>query len=56
MKCPLFLKVVRSSSAGSKARVTSWQIKAFSIRKLDRKDAAPNPPSTTEAQPDEASF
>jgi single stranded DNA-binding protein len=35
----------------AKALITSWQIKAFSIRKLDRKDEAPTA-AATDAPPD----
>jgi hypothetical protein len=46
---------VGKGKSKAKAQVTSWQIKAFSIRKLDRKDTAPASPAAAaaQAQPDE---
>ena len=41
----------------TKAQSTSWQIKAFSIRKLDRKESARAAPATQgEAQPEGEPF
>ncbi len=37
----IYEKEVGKGKAKAKAQITSWQIKAFSIRKLDRKDTAP---------------
>ena len=41
----VYEKEVGKGKARAKAQITSWQIKAFSIRKLDRKDTAPAAPS-----------
>ena len=48
-------KEVGKGKAKANVEITSWQIKAFSIRKLDRKDMAPASPSAAaaEAQPEE---
>jgi single stranded DNA-binding protein len=46
----VYEKEVGKGKAKAKAQITSWQIKAFSIRKLDRKDAAPAAPSAAAAQ------
>src|SRR6267154_5148077 len=43
-------KEVGKGKAKAKAQITAWQIKAFSIRKLDRKDTAPATPSAAAAQ------
>ena len=45
----VYEKEVGKGKTKTKAQITSWQIKAFSIRKLDRKDTAPAAPSA-EAQ------
>ena len=38
-------------------QVTAWQVKAFSIRKLDRKETVPTAPATpAEAQPSDEPF
>jgi len=53
----VYEKEVGKGKTKAQVPVTSWQIKAFSIRKLDRKESAPAPPSTTgEAQPGEEPF
>jgi single-strand DNA-binding protein len=44
-------KEVGKGKAKTKVQITSWQIKAFSIRKLDRKDEAPTA-AATDAPPD----
>ena len=49
----VYEKEVGKGKNKAKAQITSWQIKAFSIRKLDRKDAAPAAASA-EAQPGES--
>jgi single-strand DNA-binding protein len=53
----VFEKQIGKGKTKIKTEVTSWQIKAFSIRKLDRKESAPAAPSATpEAQPGEDPF
>ena len=48
----VYEKEVGKGRNKAKVPVTSWQIKAFSIRKLDRKESAAAAPSTmAEAQP-----
>jgi single-strand DNA-binding protein len=51
----VYEKEVGKGKTKVKAQITSWQIKAFSIRKLGRKDTAPASPSAgaAEAQTDE---
>jgi len=49
-------KEVGKGKNKAKAQLTSWQVKAFSIRKLDRKDTAPAAPGTTDAQPGDAPY
>jgi single-strand DNA-binding protein len=46
----VYEKEVGKGKSKAKVQVTVWQIKAFSIRKLDRKDTAPASPSATAAQ------
>jgi len=45
----VFEKEVGKGKSKAKIQITSWQVKAFSIRKLDRKDTAPAAPSTAVA-------
>ena len=52
----VYEKEVGKGKNKSKVQITAWQIKAFSIRKLDRKESAPTAPSKAEAQPEEAPF
>jgi single-strand DNA-binding protein len=52
----VYEKEVGKGKNKAKAQITAWQIKAFSIRKLDRKESAPTAPSTAEAQPGDAPF
>jgi single stranded DNA-binding protein len=49
-------KEVGKGKAKAKAQITSWQIKAFSIRKLDRKESAPTAPATAETQQEDGPF
>jgi single-strand DNA-binding protein len=49
----VYEKEVGKGKSKAKAQLTSWQIKAFSIRKLDRKDTAAATASA-EAQPGES--
>jgi single-strand DNA-binding protein len=46
----VYEKEVGKGKTKIKVPVTAWQIKAFSIRKLDRKDTAPASPSAAAAQ------
>jgi hypothetical protein len=46
----VFEKEIGKGKAKTKTEVTSWQIKAFSIRKLDRKESAPASPSAAAGQ------
>jgi hypothetical protein len=52
----VYEKEVGKGKNKAKAQITAWQIKAFSIRKLDRKESAPTAPSTAEAQPGDSPF
>ena len=52
----VYEKEVGKGKNKAKAQITSWQIKAFSIRKLDRKESAPTAPSAAETQPENAPF
>ena len=53
----VYEKEVGKGKSKAKAQITSWQIKAFSIRKLDRKESAPTAPATqTEQQPEGEPF
>jgi len=53
----VYEKEVGKGKNKTKTETTSWQIKAFSIRKLDRKESAPTAPSTqAEPQQQEAPF
>jgi len=53
----IYEKEVGKGKNKTKAQITSWQIKAFSIRKLDRKESAPTAPTTkTEQQPEGEPF
>jgi single-strand DNA-binding protein len=45
----VYEKEVGKGKGKTKVQITTWQIKAFSIRKLDRKDTAPAPPSAAKA-------
>lgn len=47
-------KEVGKGKAKAKAQITSWQVKAFSIRKLDRKDTGPTAPGAAGTQPEGA--
>ena len=52
----VYEKEVGKGKNKSKVQITAWQIKAFSIRKLDRKESAPTAPATqaqaqSEAEP-----
>ena len=47
----VYEKEVGKGKAKAKVQIMSWQVKAFSIRKLDRKDTAPAAPSAAAAQP-----
>ena len=49
-------KEVGKGKDKAKVQITSWQVRAFSIRKLDRKDAAPVPPAATEVKTEETPF
>ena len=42
----VYEKEVGKGKTKAKAQVTAWQIKAFSIRKLDRKETVPTAPAT----------
>jgi single-stranded DNA-binding protein len=46
----VYEKEVGKGKNKTKAQITSWQIKAFSIRKLDRKESAPTAPATQNGQ------
>ena len=50
----VYEKEVGKGKTKVKAQITSWQIKAFSIRKLDRKESEPTPLSTAETQQENA--
>jgi hypothetical protein len=52
----VYQKDVGKGKAKSKVPITSWQIKAFSIRKLDRKESVPTAPPTEKAQPEGEPF
>jgi single-strand DNA-binding protein len=47
-------KEVGQGKTKAKAQITSWQVKAFSIRKLDRKDAAPTAPRASGTRAEDA--
>ena len=49
----VYEKEVGKGKTKAKAQITAWQIKAFSIRKLDRKESAPTAPATEKTQPEE---
>jgi single-stranded DNA-binding protein len=42
----VYEKEVGKGKTKAKAQITAWQIKAFSIRKLDRKESVPTTPAT----------
>jgi hypothetical protein len=53
----IYAKEVGKRKNGAKAQITSWQIKAFSISKLDRKESAPTAPAApAEARPEGEPF
>ena len=52
----VYEKEVGKGKTKAKAQITAWQIKAFSIRKLDRKESAPTALATEKTQPEEAPF
>ena len=53
----VYEKQVGKGKNKSMVPITAWQIKAFSIRKLDRKESAPTAPATkTEQQPEGEPF
>ena len=50
----VYEKEVGKGKTKAKAQITAWQIKAFSIRKLDRKETVPTARRRTEkTQPEE---
>lgn len=49
-------KEVGKGKTKAKAQITYWQVKAFSIRKLDRKDAAPAAASAGRGPGEDAPF
>jgi hypothetical protein len=48
----VYEKEVGKGKTKAKTQITYWQVKAFSIRKLDRKNATPTAP-LAERQPEE---
>jgi single-strand DNA-binding protein len=52
----VYEKEIGKGKNKSKAEITAWQIKAFSIRKLDRKETVPTAPATERTQPEEIPF
>jgi single-strand DNA-binding protein len=52
----VFEKQVGKGENKSKAQITAWQIKAFSIRKLDRKETVPTAPATEKTPSEEIPF
>jgi single-strand DNA-binding protein len=53
----VYEKEIGKGKSKGKVQITAWQIKAFSIRKLDRKETVPTAPATApEPQPEEAPF
>jgi hypothetical protein len=52
----VYEKEVGKGKNKSKAQITAWQIKAFSIRKLDRKETVPTAPATEKAPTEEIPF
>jgi single stranded DNA-binding protein len=50
----VYEKEVGKGKTKAKAQIRAWQIKPFSIRKLDRKESAPTTPSTAEPHPEDA--
>jgi single-strand DNA-binding protein len=52
----VYEKEVGKGKNKSKTRITAWQIKAFSIRKLDRKETLPTAPATEKAPTEEIPF
>ena len=52
----VYEKEIGKGKNKGKVQITAWQIKAFSIRKLDRKESAPTAPATEKTQPEEAPF
>src|ERR1700691_5530224 len=52
----VYEKEVGKGKTKAKAQITSWQIKAFSIRNLDRKETVPAAPSTEKRQLEEIPF
>ncbi|MGA2814208.1 MAG: single-stranded DNA-binding protein [Candidatus Acidiferrum sp.] len=52
----VYEKEIGKGKNKSKAQITAWQIKAFSIRKLDRKETLPTAPATEKAPTEEIPF
>jgi single-stranded DNA-binding protein len=52
----VFEKEVGKGKNKAKAQITAWQIKAFSIRKVDRKESVPTAPATEKTQPKQGSY
>jgi single-strand DNA-binding protein len=52
----VYEKEIGKGKNKSKVQITAWQIKAFSIRKLDRKETVPTAPATEKAPPEEIPF
>jgi single stranded DNA-binding protein len=52
----VYEKEVGKGKTKAKAQITAWQIKAFSIRKLDRKESVPTAPATEKTEPEEGRY
>jgi single-stranded DNA-binding protein len=52
----VYEKEVGKGKTRAKVQITAWQIKAFSIRKVDRKESAPATPTTEKTQGEDAPF
>ena len=52
----VYEKEIGKGKNKSKAQITAWQIKAFSIRKLDRKETVPTAPAAVKMQPEDIPF
>src|ERR1700683_1623413 len=52
----VYEKEIGKGKNKSKAQITAWQIKAFSIRKLDRKETVPTAPAAVKMHPEDIPF